>query len=407
MFRRTAFAAPLALLCCAVSAESQTVLTVDRVLDLAERQNPDVLIATTRTAQAEGALATARIRLPANPEVDVFIGSRDTSVGGRSLEQEFSFLQRFEIGGQRGHRVAAATAGVTQRTFEIGAAILQAQTMALSAFYRAAHAQEIRRVSDEALGLAEEAVRAAQARYEAGETAVLDVNVARVELARARRDQLAAASRMEGAVADLREVLALPAQEPVVVETGLRAPAVPAVDVLLSRLPERADIRALTATLGQAEAELQLARSVRTPDLFGGVGFRREAGEPVIGARFGLTLPLFQRQTGAIATASGRIAELKAALNARRVALEARLRGAHARYMIAAQAAEAITSTAVPLVEENEQLTRESYQAGKIGLLELLVIRREGFATRREALDAQLESTLAGVEVRGVAGVIR
>jgi cobalt-zinc-cadmium efflux system outer membrane protein len=127
----------------------------------------------------------------------------------------------------------------------------------------------------------------------------------------------------------------------------------------------------------------------------------------VIGARFGLTLPLFQRQTGAIATASGRIAELKAALNARRVALEARLRGAHARYMIAAQAAEAITSTAVPLVEENEQLTRESYQAGKIGLLELLVIRREGFAARREALDAQLESTLAGVEVRGVAGVIR
>jgi outer membrane protein, heavy metal efflux system len=407
MLRRTAFAAPLALLCCAVSAESQTVLTVDRVLDLAERQSPEVLIARTRTPQAEGALAIARIRLPTNPELDVFIGSRETSVGGRSLEQEFSFLQRFEIGGQRGHRVAAATAAVTQRTLEVGAAILQAQTVALSAFYRAAHAQEIRRVTDEALGLAEEAVRTAQARYEAGDTAVLEVNVARVELARARRDQLAAASRMEGAVAELREVLALPAQEPVVVQTALRAPAVPAVDVLLSRLPERADIRALTAHLGQAEAELRLARSVRTPDLFGGIGFRREASEPVVGARFGLTLPLFQRQTGAITTASGRISELKAALDARRVALEARLRGAHARYMIAAQAAEAITSTAVPLVEENEQLTRDSYQAGKIGLLELLVIRREGFAARREALDAQLESTLAGVEVRGVAGVIR
>ena len=44
----------------------------------------------------------------------------------------------------------------------------------------------------------------------------------------------------------------------------------------------------------------------------------------MIGARIGLTLPLFQRQTGAITTASGRIAELKAALAARRVALEAR-----------------------------------------------------------------------------------
>ena len=55
MFRR-AFAAPLALLCCALSAESQTVLTADRVLELAERQNPEVLIARARAAQAEGAL---------------------------------------------------------------------------------------------------------------------------------------------------------------------------------------------------------------------------------------------------------------------------------------------------------------------------------------------------------------
>jgi cobalt-zinc-cadmium efflux system outer membrane protein len=377
------------------------------VLELAERQNPDVLVARTRTVQAEGVLTTARVRLPANPEVDAFIGSRDNTGGGRTGEYEFSFLQRFEIGGQRNHRVAAATAGVTQRTLEVGAETLQAQTAALAAFYRAAHAQEIRRVADEAIGLTEEALRAAQARYEAGETAILDVNVARVEQARARREQLAAASRLEGAVAELREVLALPAQEPVVIQATLRASDVPGIDALLSRLLERPDLRAVAASVDQAEADLRLVRSSGRPDLFGGVGFRREENEPVIGARIGLTLPLFQRQTGAITTASGRIAELKGALAARRVALEARLRGAHARYLIATQAAEALTSTALPLVGENEQLTRDSYQAGKIGLLEMLVVRREGFAARREALDAQLEATLAGIEVRAAAGVIR
>jgi cobalt-zinc-cadmium efflux system outer membrane protein len=182
---------------------------------------------------------------------------------------------------------------------------------------------------------------------------------------------------------------------------------VPSVDVLLSRVPERPDIHALSADLTQAEAELRLAQSARRPDLFAGIGLRREEGKPVAGARFGLTLPLFQRQTGAIAVASARISESKAALAARRLALEARVRAAHARHAIAVQAAEAITSSAMPLLEENEQLTRESYQAGKIGLLELLVIRREGFAARREALDAQLEATLAAVDVRGVAGAIR
>jgi cobalt-zinc-cadmium efflux system outer membrane protein len=193
----------------------------------------------------------------------------------------------------------------------------------------------------------------------------------------------------------------------VVVETTLMAPEVPGVDALLARVPQRPDLRALAASLEQAQAELQLVQSSRRPDLFGGVGFRREENEPVIGARIGVTVPLFQRQAGAITTASGRIAELQAAMAARRVGLEARLRGAHARYVIAARAAEALASTALPLVAENEQLTRESYQAGKIGLLEMLVVRREGFAARREALDAQLEATLAGIEVRGVAGVVR
>ena len=407
MFRRSARAASLALLCCAASAQSQTVLTVDRVLDLAERQNPDVLIARTRTAQAQGALETARVRLPANPEVDAFLGSRSDSSGTHSVDSELSFLQRFELGGQRGYRVAAATAAATQRDLEIGATVLDAQRAAVLSFYRAVHAQEVRRLMNDAHALAEEALRAADARYQAGETPVLDVNVARVELARARRDQLTAASRLEGTLAELREVLALPAQEPVVVEAALRAPDVPSLDVLLARLSERPDLRALTTGVDHAEAELRLTRATRVPDLFAGFGWRREDAEPVAGVRFGLTLPLFQRQTGAITTAAGRVSEARAALQARRVGLDARLRGAYARYQIAAQAADDIAATAVPLTMENEQLSRESYRAGKIGLLELLVIRRQGFAARSEALDAQLESTLTALDVRGIAGVVR
>ena len=386
-------------------AQQPRVLTPDTVVELASAQNPDVLLTRARVTQAEGLLATARARLPANPEVDVFLGSRDTSFDGRSFEQELSLVQRFEIGGQRGHRVAAAGAVVSQRTFDVAATALQAQTVALAAFYRAVHALERRHVAEEALGLAEEAVRAAQARYEAGETAILDVNVARVELARGRREQLASVSRLEGALGELREVLALPPQETLRLEAPLRTAAVPPLDVLLSRLPERADIQALRAGLRQAEAEWRLTRAARTPDLFGGVGFRREAGEPVIGARFGFTLPLFQRQTGAISAAAARITETTTALDGRQVAAEARLRAAHARYVTAVQAADAMTSSAVPLLEENEQLGRESYEAGKIGLLELLVIRREGFAARREALDAQLDAVLAAIEVRGIAGI--
>ena len=148
----------------------------------------------------------------------------------------------------------------------MSATALQAQFVALSALYRTAHSGEMRRVSDEELTVAEEAVRAAQARYDAGQTAILDVNVARVELARARRAQLTATARVEGALGELREVLALPAQEPLEVQVSLATQDTPTFDLLLTRLADRPDIRALGAGLTQAEAELRLARAGRRPD---------------------------------------------------------------------------------------------------------------------------------------------
>ena len=92
MHRRTAFAVLLALVCGAGAAESQTVLTVDRVLDLVEQQNPQVLLARAQVLEAQGLLTTARARLATNPEVDAFLGSRPTGTG-RSAEIELSVLQ--------------------------------------------------------------------------------------------------------------------------------------------------------------------------------------------------------------------------------------------------------------------------------------------------------------------------
>lgn len=115
-------------------------------------------------------------------------------------------------------------------------------------------------------------------------------------------------------------------------------------------------------------------------------------------------MPLFQRNAGAMASAAARIDVARLALAARRRALETRVRSAHKQYMTALDALSALTAGGLPLVEENEQLAAESYQAGKLNLVDLLVIRREGFAARRETLDAQLNVALAATELRLAAG---
>lgn len=393
------------------AAAQDRVLTPDAVLDLVATQNAEVVLARARAAQALGVLTTARALMPSNPDVSGFLGSRDNTGGSRSFEAEVSIAQRFEIGGQRSHRIAASTALMGQRNADVETMILEAQRVALAALYRAAHAQQRRELGDAAAALADDAARAAQGRYEAGETAILDVNVAKVEVARAKREQFSAAAQVEGALGELREILALPPDVRIMVNAPLASTsstaALPTLDVLVTRVQARPDMKSLEAAAAQADAELKLARAERMPDVVGGFGMRREESEPTIGGVFGITIPLFQRQTGAIATATARVSEAKSAVQARLAILTARLRTAYARFTLAAQAADALAATALPLTAENERLTGESYQAGKIGQLELLVIRREGFAARREALDAQLEAMLAALDVRGVSGMLR
>jgi cobalt-zinc-cadmium efflux system outer membrane protein len=385
-------------------AQSPQPLTLDHALELATHQNPEVLIARAREVEARGRLTTASVRLANNPDLDLFLGSRQLSAGGSTPEVDVSLFQRVEIAGQRGLRIASATAQIAQRSADVEMAALTARAATAGAFYRALHAERSRELASQAEQLADDVANAAQARFQAGETAILDVNLARVEQARARRDRLAAEGQLERACGELREILALPPDSPVAVDGDWPGATPPPLDSLLARVADRPDIRALTAGVTEADADWRLTRAATRPDLIAGLGLRREGGEPIAGAHIGFSLPVFQRNAGVQASAAARLDAARLSLETRRRELETRLRSAYKQYMAAVEALSALTAGGLPLVEENEQLARESYQAGKLNLVDLLVIRRQGVAARGETLDAQLGVALAATELRLAAG---
>jgi len=401
-----ASATALFLLPSSVSAES--VLTLELVLELARTQNPEVLIARAREAEAQGRLSTARVVLASNPELDVFAGPRDLRAPrqGSATDLELSATQRFEIGGQRGFRMGAANALIEQRRAETSAASLDAAARAATAFYRALHAQLARDVADGAMRVAEGILQAAEARFQAGETALFEVNLARVEKARATRERLNARMLIERAYGDLRVVLGLDPTASMAVQGDWPAAEPNTLEGMLEAMSARPDVRGLSAAVSGAEAEWRLAQAERHPDVLAGLGVRREEMEQTVGGRIGLSIPLFQRNAGAIASALARLDEARTALQTRRRTLETWVRAAHAQYVSARDAAAAVREDVLPLLEENARLAQESYQAGKISLIDVLVVRRETFAAHREALEAQLALALAITELRQAAGRI-
>jgi len=399
------FVAVLALLLSPSGTSAQTVLTLDRVIELASTRNPQVVQAATRETQAAGRLADARVRLADNPSFDLFIGPRQRPAPLDALtDLELSVVQPFEIGGQRGHRTNAAAALLTQRRAETAALALDATATAVRAFYRALHAQQLRDIADDALKVTDEMVRAAEARYEAGETAWLPVNLARVEQARAVRDRLEAVRLTQTAYGTLRAVLALSPDEALAVSGAWPSDEAPSLEALIAAIPDRPDLAALVEAAAVAESERRLIIADQRPDIVAGLGVRREGGESSIGAKIGMSLPVFQRHDGAAAAAAARVAEAQTAGAAARQIYESRLRSAHAAYQAARESAAVLDQGVAPLLEENVGLAQESYAAGKIGLIELLVVRRETVAARREVLQSRLDLALALTEVRAAAG---
>jgi len=396
MLRIPAAAVGAALLLCG-SPVGATELTLDQALALARERAPAIAAARARIDEARGRATGAAIPLRDNPIVDVAVGSR-----GGSVDAEVGIGQNFELGGQPGARREGAAAGVDAAV----AAAEDATRLALRdvgvAFYRGVHAEERVRLAASAEEMGAAAVKTAERRHQLGDVAVLDLNVARTGLARARSDRMAAEAARDDTLARLRTLLGVDAESPLAVRGDLRDRR----RVEPKRPPDRPDLRALAAEAREADAEVRLGEGQRWPELGLGARYQREEGTDAVLGTLTLTLPIFERGQGLRAEAGARARRLRLELDARRRAAAVEVRAAGEIYRRRIEAAEELERGAMPLLEENETLARRSYEAGQVGLAELLLIRREVLDTRTIYLDRLLEAAIAGIELEAAAGAL-
>jgi cobalt-zinc-cadmium efflux system outer membrane protein len=291
-----------------------------------------------------------------------------------------------------------------------GAAQLDAMTRTVLrdvavSFYRVIHADQRIALLTTTETLAASIHQAADRQFRAGDIAVLDVNLARAALARVRSDRETARADREAAVASLRQWL----QIGVEVQFQAELTSLPPVDraELLELAHKRPEIRDLEAAIREAEADRQFAQTFSRPDFGLGISFKQEEGDRALGAAVRLTLPFFAKGQELQAVSTARASRLRAELEAARSRIQLELDVAIAVFDRRREAVQVLLTDALPGLDENEQLASRSFEAGQIGLPELLLIRREFLDTRFQYLNALLEAALARVDIDATAGVIR
>jgi len=381
-------------------------LTMAQALDLARRRAPAILMARDRIEEARGRLLGAKVLFRENPVLDFSAGPRHLP-GSTVTDYEIGASQSFELGGRRHSRITSAQADIERETASSQNTARELLRDVASAFWRAVAASERLRLATSADENSNELSRGTQRRYELGDVAVLDVNIARNAAAKTRFELRSAEADQAAALGDLRIFLGMTPTEPLAVAGDLREHQQYQLDQLVAEASRRADLLAIAAELRQAEAEVNLGKGSGWPDFGLGVRHARDEGNLVTKGEVTFTLPVFSRGQELRATSEARATRLRRELTAGQQAVANEVTTALDVYERKIQAAEELSRNAVQSLDENEALARRSYEEGEINLLDLLLIRRDMFETRLLYLNQLLDAALARVDVEARAGVLK
>ena len=304
---RSFFCSAAAVLVCWVfatpsAADGGETLNLAEALQLARAKSPAIAAVRELPEEARGDLTAAELLVQNNPEVAIATGPRSAKDGTQRETQDYEIglEQRFEIGGQRRHRIAQAFAAMSAAEARVGESMRLLDLAIAEAYYEALAARETVRLIEEALSLARVLEEVAQRRLDAGEGTPLELNTARVRRAESLRRVIHARGALKVAKIRLAERVGHPPAE--IFEPKGPLPSghlgVSREDFLDRAAKYRPELQVSKAEVERQQAGFELAQSNRVPDLSFALSASREEEQDVLLAGFSISLPLFDRNQG-------------------------------------------------------------------------------------------------------------
>ena len=394
-------------------AHAEGMSRIDAIRLVVER-NPAVE-AARNVYEAARARAQQAGALP-DPELEVeFAEVPELGSLSEYGERTIELSQRVELPLKWWHRLQAGRqqAEATRlAVFEMTK--LDITLQAKQAYDRIALQKSLLQHAQQDLDLAQNILRQADIRFEAGDVPQLDVMRASVEVGRATNRLTAAKNDLSVAKTSLNALLARPLQTPFALADSLvYRPVETHLDQLTAAaLKQRPDLAGTELQLKALQSQQAAATAAYWPDLNVGLGRqqRHEGGgheENSWQVRFGIEIPLwaFSRQRGERAEAKAEVAKVVAERDVVRYQVLLETEQAYLDLNTAEEQVALFQDQILPEAERAFEVAGRSYDEGKLTYLELLEAQRTWIETQIEyaqvlfkyrAATAALERAIAG-----------
>lgn len=418
----------LTLFAGAVSAHGAGPLPVDsvsRLIQQALANNPELLAARQRLAEAAGALRQAGLK--PNPEFAVSFSNGDALASAGERGYEVGYSQPLELGGRRARRVESATlaaalarAEVRDRERLLRSEVRVRYVEALSAMRNLGNTQRV-------LDLTRQSFELARARTREGEGAPLEEGLLQVEANRIDSDRILFQSEVERAVLTLRLLAGLDEGGSLTINERLSAPSISidasrAVETALRSRPDleaariRETLSAAEVALARAEGAPAAALTARYAHLHsrfdqyglagpGGAAVPLRDRDNILTGGVSISLPFRNRNQGNVEAAAAR----QRGAELRRSALERSIRqealAALNRYEATRRALEFFDRGVLAQAQENLRIVRGAYELGELRLLDVINEQRRVLETQRAYTSLLRDANVALAELERAVGV--
>ncbi len=184
-------------------------------------------------------------------------------------------------------------------------------------------------------------------------------------------------------------------------------PELPALDIYIQRLSLAPESQICDSELKKDKASLGFEKAQRIPPVTIGAGLVTGIDTPNTKAELSVSIPLFDRNQGAIKAARHSVAKSEYARKEALVRLAEEIRIAHGSAAQALRQTRAIEKDVLPQLEEVYNASYLAYASGKSGILEMLDAQRRLLETARERLESAARYWLALIELERRTGMMR
>lgn len=393
-------------------AAQEITLSLETAVKLAIEQNLELKAKREELGVAEGRLIRSNLFLQHNPELEGDLSNRrlkkpeegfpkNLTQGGVALSQEF------EIAGQPTFRREAAGRNLEKVKFEVNDFERTLRFRVTENFLKLLNLQAKITQAEQIVDLRTRLRDASKKRLELGDIPEVQHVLAEFELNRTQSDLISLRREREESLLSLRQNLALEPESGVEIlgDLNYTPQTLLAAELVKAALERRPDLAALDRDKKVTEAEENLNRAERIPNVKFGIFWERDDRDSIVGGRLSIPIPFFDRKQGEIREAQARRSQANINYLNSRQTIERSVRTAYQKFKLSEREISLYPAEARKQFDNSLELYLKAYQERLIDLPDLIVFQNQVVEARQKYIDALTNYNLALAELKYQAGI--